>query len=288
MSVVKTIAVVLLAAASCLPSVVRAQPTDLAAADRYRAAAAWLSSLPQRPYIAYVMDQTGSRRGRVLGTLTEDVVERRADRRSWNRVTAGTMFSLRDVKIGRHYLIPDAFLPYRNESAPQGVLPTFDTPDPQGIKTIATVRSAISYDVSLVANESLEGCGDVAHLRLRPLHDPQRYNVREMWVRRTDNRLCKATFASRLYQDDGQGTPYPTIDTASLDERGLITSWHSFVQLHFLIGTFAAVSDGTFSNVAWAQQEPDYLFERSQWDAHVRATQSPASPVSRRSANDVM
>jgi hypothetical protein len=253
-----------------------AAAVDLAPEERYRAAVAWLAAKDQAPFLEYVMDQANARRGRVIDTLTEDVVQRRADRHSWNLTTAGTMYPLQSVKIGRHYLIPDAFLPYRAESAPPGVLPGLDIPDPNGLKTIATVRSEISYAVTLIANENLEQCGDVAHLKLRPLRDPQRYNVRELWVRLTDNRLCKATFASRLFQEEGDATPYPTIDTAVLDDRGLITSWHSFVQFHFLIATVAGTNDGTFANVKWTKQEPAYLFDRSQWNAHAAENSTPS------------
>lgn len=253
---------------------------DLSPEDRYRAAVVWLETKTQAPYLEYVMDQTASRRGRVLDTLTQDVVQRRADRRSWNLSIAGSLYPLQTVRIGKHYLIPDAFLPYRSESAPSGVLPTFDTPDPTTLKTIATVRNTTSYEVTLVANESLDQCGNVAHLRLRPLRDPEKYNVREMWVRLTDNRLCKATFSSRLYQEQGEGTPTPTLDTAVLDDRGLITSFHSFVQFHLIVLTVAGVIDGTFANVKWTQQEPAYLFDHAQWSAHVEAMQTPSTSPS--------
>ena len=247
---------------------------DLSPQDRYRAAVAWLATKTQAAYLEYVMDQANSRRGRIIDTLTQNVVQRRADRHSWNIAIAGTLYPLQTVRIGRHYLIPDAFLPFRAETAPSGVLPAFDTPDPTPLKTIATVRNAISYDVTLVGNEGLEGCGEVAHLHLRPLREPERYNVREMWVRLSDNRLCKATFSSRLYQEQGEATAYPTIDTAVLDDRGLITSWHSFIQFHFIIATYASNNDGTFANVKWTQREPDYLFDRARWNAHVAATQT--------------
>lgn len=255
---------------------------DVSPEDRYRGAVVWLATKSQAPYLEYVMDQANSHKGRITGTLTENVVQRRADRRSWNLTLGGTMYPPQTVKIGRHYLIPDAFLPYRSESAPSGVLPAFDTPDPTALKTIATVRNTISYEVTLVANERLDGCGEAAHLKLRPLHDPERYNVREMWVRLTDNRLCKGTFSSRLYQEQGEGMAYPTIDTAVLDDRGLVVSWHSFVQYHFIVATYAGNNDGSFSNVKWTQQEPQYLFDRAQWTAHVAAMQSPApSPTNR-------
>lgn len=231
------------------------------AEELYVGAVTRLASIAQQPYLEYTMADLQTREGRTLATFTRSIVERRSDRESWNEYTGGTLHKVGYLENGRHYLIPDAFLPYRNESAPAGVLPTFDTPDPATPRTIATVHSAISYDVTLVGEESLDDCGPVAHLKLRPRHSPDRYNVREMWVRRSDLRLCKAVFASRLFQEQGHGTPYPTIDTVTLDKNGLIASWSSFIQIHLLIATYAVVDTGTFTGVAWKTQEPQALFK---------------------------
>lgn len=208
------------------------------------------------------MSHSQSHDGKLLDNYTLSVVERRADRTSWNETIAGTIGKAGTVAIGRHYLIPDAFLPYRNESAPQGVLPALDAPLSPEIRTIATTHSAFSYAIAFAGEDRLDGCGDAVHLALRPLHDAERYNVRDMWVRPSDFRLCKAIFASRLFQPAGKGKPYPTMDTVELDENGLISSYSLFVQMHFLIGTYAVTDAGAFSNLAWAQEEPASLFER--------------------------
>ena len=243
--------------------------------DLYVGAVARLAAIPQQSYLSYVMDDTQTHRGSTIAAFTRSVVERRTDRGSWNREIAGEapgMGGVGAVSIGRHYLIPDAFIPYRSESAPQGVLPTFDTPEPSQPNTIATVHSSPSYVVTLVGEEAVGDCGLVAHLKLSPKRDPSRYNVREMWVRRSDMRLCKATFESRTFQKEG-GSSYPAIDTVVLDKDGLIASWSSFIQVHYVIGTYGVVDTGTFTNVIWSNDQPQYLFDYAAWK-----TASEASP----------
>ena len=231
--------------------------------DLYLGAVSRLASTPQQPYLAYIMTHSQTRKGLAIGGWTDWVVERRFDRRSWNKTTAGTLIKKTgDVSIGRHYLIPDAFLPYRNETAPQGVLPLVDAP-----RLIGTVHSALSYTITLVAEETIGACGPVAHLSLRPLRNPERYNVRDMWVRRSDYRLCKATFITRLYQEAGTNIPRPATVTSDLGEDGLINRFSLFIQSRTIFGSESVTDNGTFSRVAWSSNQPSYLFDYASWKA---------------------
>lgn len=238
--------------------------------DLYIGALRRLESFSQQPYMSYVMTHAQTHEGKAIGGYTLAVVERRVDRRSWNKTIDGTIGKLGAVTIGRHYLIPDAFLPYRNENVPQGLLPDLDIGEQAPLHTIAHVQSALSYKVTLVGDERLKDCGAVAHLSLTPLRNPQRYNVRDMWVRRSDFELCRAVFASRLFKDEGEAKSYPSIDTVELDGNGLITSYSLFVQIHYLLGTYAVTDNGTFSHIMWAKEEPAYLFDYAAWKASVR------------------
>ena len=221
------------------------------------------------------MTHSPSHGGKPYGTWVQEVVERRADRASWNKITGGNLHKIGEVSIGRHYLIPDAFLPYRNESVPVGVLPGLDANDDITPRTIASVHSKLSYVITLLGDETLENCGVAAHLKLTPRRDPQRYNIRDMWVRPSDFRLCKAVFASLLYQDSTQGHSSKSVDTAELDENGLITSFSLFAQMHLIVATNAFEDDGTFSHVSWAEDKPAYLFDYEAWKAS-GATYDPA------------
>jgi hypothetical protein len=67
-------------------------------------------------------------------------------------------------------------------------------PDPLELKTIATVTSAGDpYDVTLVGIESING-RRCYHLRLRPLGDPDRFPLRELWVGTADFEVVALTY----------------------------------------------------------------------------------------------
>ncbi len=170
--------------------------------DIYFAALARLKNLPSAPYLDYVMRQVNTNQdGAVVLALDEDVHERRSDRSFFNLITAAVpRANAGRVLIGRHYIIPDAFLPFAS-TAPVGMLPNLDeegsSPD-----VIATVHSLSNYRIVLDEVVSLQGCGEAFHLSLTPLRDPDRYNVRDLWIRTDDYMLCKAIYNSHLYDDD--------------------------------------------------------------------------------------
>lgn len=261
--IIATVALLAIAVPAQAASPTAAQPSvPVSPQDLYMGAIARLASIPQKPYLSYVMTHLYTRKGIQLGADTISVIERRPGRRSWNEVTDVTVQSpfgaVGAVSIGRHFLIPDAFLPYRNESAPQGVLPVLDEPK---LLTIATVHSSLSYAINLVGDENLENCGPAIHLSLRPLRNSERFNIRDIWVRGSDYRLCKAAFTSRLYQDEGTGKSFPTINTVELDQNGLITSYSLFLQIHMIVGSYAETHVGVFSDISWSDDQPSYLFD---------------------------
>jgi len=74
-------------------------------------------------------------------------------------------------------------------------------------------------------------------------------------------------FASRLYKDEDEARSYPSVDTVNLDANGLITSYSLFVQVHYVLGTYAVTDSGTFSSISWASDEPGHLFDYAAWKA---------------------
>jgi hypothetical protein len=230
----------------------------------YMGAVQWLESRPQSPYVNYVMTQSSAHDGKILFTQSQVVIERRADRRSWNRYVAGDPSLQGSIEIGRHYLIPDAFLPYVASDVPRGALPGLDT----SLKTIAAVHSSISYRVRFVDLETLPSCGETAKIELSPLHDPDVYNVRSLWVRPSDFRVCRATFESRLFQEQSQRTPPSMLEDVVLDERGMITDAVSDNNVLTSNGTYEILSVVKFTDIAWSASAPEYLFDRAAWEAH--------------------
>lgn len=240
----------------------------------YYSALGRLATLSSAPYLTYVMRQVNRYADdNIAAAMDESVHERRSDRVSFNFVTAGIpKINVDKVSIGRHYLIPDAFLPLSAtaEDEPDGMLPRFD-PTPT---VIATVHTPSNYAISFDGWSTLVGCGNVAHLRLRPLHNPERYNIRELWIRPADYMLCKAMYRSHLYNDDPRHPRTSTVVTATLDANGLIESWTSsntdIVWAHSLL----TYSNGEFFNFSWSESEPDFYFDQKLWDAHVKSLPS--------------
>jgi hypothetical protein len=264
------------------------------ASDIYYRALAHLKALSSAAYVEYVMRQVNTTTGgRVVLAIDESVRERRRDRASWNLLTARDAGSrdwkVGDVTIGQHYLIPDAFLPLaisrkQTECCPD--LANRNSSDLQGANApmIATVPAVASsaYAITFLGWTDLTDCGKVAHLGLRALHDPERYNVRELWVRTSDDVSCKAIYTSYLYRD--QRYRYPPgsmVITATLDDRGLITSWRSTTTINALGRPVSALDYGEFLSVSWSRQEADYFFDRKLWNAHVKSAPPSGPPRTR-------
>lgn len=233
-------------------------------------ALARLDDVPSGPYAAYSMHQ-----GRPGMSLTYEVRERRDDRASWNLVTQVDRWPRKrigQVDLGRHYLIPDAFLPLPTVTVRRqasGILPDLG----RDAGPAAGTAPVLHYDVRLIAMEQLDGCGTAAHLGLDPIGDAETYNVREVWVRASDGALCRAIYRSYLFEPQGESANVRLIVDARVNDLGLITSWRS----HYTIGRNTFPLDGTFSDVVWSPSQPDYYFDRQLWEAHQRGAQASPS-----------
>jgi len=226
----------------------------------YDRAVARLDLMPSGPYAEYAMYQF-----KPEASLTYEVRERRDDRASWNLITQVDRWPRKrigQVDIGRHFLIPDAFLPLHNTTVRRqasGVLPDL------GREPAATgIAPVLHYDIHLIELTQLDGCGYAAHLGLDPIGDAETYNVREVWVRTTDGALCRAIYRSYLFEAQGSSTKIRTIVDARVNDLGLITSWRS----HYMVGRGTYPLDGTFSAVVWSAEQPAYYFDQHLWDAH--------------------
>jgi hypothetical protein len=258
----------------------------------YQRSLARLHALPQQPYIEYTMSQSnGSPDDSARSTLVEIVIERRADRTSWNAVEGGNSLPVNGVLIGRHFLIPDMFLragpigPTVEEGA--GALPQLDdvaTPPPNAepLKTIATVgtRPSHRYNIAVGDQQNIPNCGTVTHLILRPTGDPEFDNVRELWIRTSDAVMCKVRYTSKLFEVRHTSIANSLDVTATLNEDGLVTSWTSSGHVYMPVPGYSTVGDGTFTSYLWKDAEPEYLFDEKLWVAHANAVRASlkASP----------
>jgi hypothetical protein len=89
-----------------------------------------------------------------------------------------------DTPLGFYRVLP-------NGQSPPSSPPNF-APDP--LQTIATVTtSAHVYDIRLTGEESIDG-RTCYHLTLRPLIEPDRYPLRELWVDATSFEVVQLTY----------------------------------------------------------------------------------------------
>lgn len=234
------------------------------AASYYLQALARLDRMPSGAYAEYAMYQE-----KPGMSFTYEVRERRADRASWNLVTQVDHWRkhVGQVDIGRHFLIPDAFLPLYGPAVRRqttGVLPDLG-------REAGTAPDALHYAVHLIGVERLDGCGDAAHLGLDPIGDAETYNVREVWVRTGDGALCRAIYRSYLFEAIGDASRIPLVVDARVDELGLIASWRS----RYAVGRQTFPLDGSFSAVVWSASQPDYYFDRHLWETRPASGTAP-------------
>ena len=275
--------------ACCVALCTPASAQAIGADELYRRALARLHALAQQPFIEYTMSQQNNAPDGSAGfALTEIVIERRADRTSWNTVTGGDSLPLNHVLIGRHYLVPDAFLRAGpNDTGPvattaetgAGALPQLDDVEqaPSPLKIIATVSNKTSRRYSVTGNreEDVPKCGNAVHVYLHPTGDPEFNNVRELWIRASDAMLCKARYNSKLFEVRHTQTANTLDVIATLNEDGLVTSYHSIGHVFLPAPGYTSTGDGTFTNFVWKTIEPDYLFDEKLWNAyadHVKAS----------------
>lgn len=171
----------LLTALSASPSPGPADPIVI-----YKAAMQRLASLPQPDYI----DDT-EHWSTVMFAGGQEVPEEHFERIVFNAVTrrecvTAVPFDPKGLLIiGDSYFAPDTWLIHRRApAAPANVSAPNMSPDLSDLKVIANVVSVAkpSYDIKLLGTDPLSGGGSAYHIALRPLFDPAKHNLRELWI----------------------------------------------------------------------------------------------------------
>lgn len=127
------------------------------------------------------------------------------------------------------YIRPDLFLkPSTPASAQQFGIVT-DTP----YKVIGSTRTHTHYTITDASAETTADCPGATHLRLRPKAgaDPFYYNLRELWIRPENGRICKAVavWKAGIYLVHRFSMEF-TLDVAP--DTGLIYRWSSVGVAH--------------------------------------------------------
>lgn len=185
----------------------------------FRRAVRHLQSLPQPEYIDQITQwhELSSRGPRIF---KERILWDSRNRREC--VIGGTVRTpVRPEDINESYFAPDSWLLTIGENRrPKSYIADPDVSDLRVIGSVAT--SAIPfYNVRMVGIEHTTKAGTAYHLRLDPLSDPLKHNIRELWINtETDNIMSAVLFAryalnrkfpvqpSLVQEDFGQVGPF--------------------------------------------------------------------------------
>ncbi len=144
--------------------------------------------------------------------------------------------------LGVPFLTPDysfgiahAYARTQTEPAPQGT----------GLKTIAIVVSPQrDYAVTNAGNETIDGVV-TEHLVLKPLHDPNRYRLRDLWIDPATQLPRRAVVARNFTVAPEDTTPW-RIEFATVDGGLYITGEAALATLHMPHGRFVSSATVTF------------------------------------------
>ena len=110
------------------------------------------------------------------------------------------------------------------------------------MKTIAVVSAAQhEYMVRLDGDEAIAGA-TFEHLTLRPLHDPNRFRLRELWVD-SASKLPRRAIVSRNFTVSPEDTVAWSVDFATIDD-GL------YIESENALGTLQEAHGRAVSNAA--------------------------------------
>jgi hypothetical protein len=138
------------------------------------------------------------------------------------------------------------------------------SPDDSGLKTIAVVASTnADYRMDLAGEDMIDG-HVTGHIRLTPLRNIPKYNLRDLWVdtRTFDLRRARFVFVGR--QDDSlRNGATITADFGPAQQYWIVrhSNWYT-VRDEFDLTTLRVITPSTL---------PDWLFDQSAYDQHRKA-----------------
>jgi hypothetical protein len=254
-----------------LAAITTASPTPTAG-DIYRAALKRLTQLSQPPYIdmtAHWKVLAETPQGEQPGAFDERVLFDSTARRECVLFLPYSPDSR--ALIGRSYFAPDMWLIRRPvERTAQTEQPDF-APDLSDLRTIAAVVSVAkpSYEITFAGAVSItNGGGTSYHLILRPLRDPWKHNLRELWINAATFDIMRAVLVGD-YRPDPQALLEQT--TVAEDFGSVGPYW---MVVHHTWTYRDAPSDTTFQydvqavSMKFPDVIPAWYFDAAQFDRH--------------------
>jgi len=146
-------------------------------------------------------------------------------------------------------------------------------PDIAGLKTIATVTAYAqpAYALELAATETVDG-HPAYHVRLRPLGDPQRHNLRDLWIDVETFDIRRAHFVGSYPALVPYGSSPLVPSDITADFEPILTYWivHRLVWTYDYDGSHFAF-DTYIGEIAFPNALPGWLFEASAYAQHQKA-----------------
>jgi hypothetical protein len=260
----------MLAAAALLVALASPGPIP-SPVEIYRAALLRLTALPQPPFI----DDTEHW---VVTSLGREQIVTEHDQRtlldSGNRrecILTVPYTPQNEPTFSPSYFAPDMWLIYRPNNA--GLRPSnigFN-PDLSDLKTIANTATVAkpSYDIRLTGMDPISnGGGNAYHLILRPLGDPKKHNLRELWVKTTTYDIMRA-IADGDYRPSDQ---YIVESSTVAEDFGPVGPFwlviHRQWSYHDPMSRVAWNYDARVTKMSFPALIPAWYFERAQFDRH--------------------
>ncbi|HET7813642.1 MAG TPA: hypothetical protein VFL13_04650 [Candidatus Baltobacteraceae bacterium] len=176
-----------------------------------------------------------------------------------------------DTIVGESYFAPDMWLIRHPSKAPSQNGRSGFSPDLSDLHTIASVVSVPkpSYTITLAGVDALNNGGGTAyHLKLVPLDEPLRHNLRELWVN-------AQTFAVDRAVVYGDYAPRPL----DLVERTTVTEDFGQVGPYWVMihdvwtwrdapNNVDFTYDASFLKMSFPDDIPGWYFDRKEFDKH--------------------
>lgn len=221
--------------------------------DIYRQAIKTMRSISAPAYLKYTVSIQTIHKGREAVQHFDEFtnVEKTLDR-------TGKLYVSGDPKTFPSFvrIDPDLFLGHSSGTLDSHALTVQTGAEvDENLKTIATVSvQSHVYDVTKVGTENLPACISAIHLTLRPLIEPMRYNLRDVWINPTTSRICRAV---AIWRDPVEfAVPIPTVFTVMLDvdPNGFVDRWTTKGIARFAGLPYAMTQNWTYSNITAATE----------------------------------
>lgn len=205
-----------------------ADTDDISPPRLYALALRSMSAMPVPSFYAFslTIDQRLDGRERVE---TWNVAERTVDglahlHGDTGKATSGNLLIRPDLFIGVERSTSQATKTSAADSSLHIDLEDPASPAPALAVIGRVVAPSVRYDVSRMRNEDITGCGTAIVLKLIPFRNPERYNLRQLWLDGSTYRICRAVAVwgniARI-----NDRPIPVTVQLDLDSQGRVVKW---------------------------------------------------------------